>query len=106
MDNDFPLLDVVITARPSWARVKNLVNEYAKITSHSNVRVLLVGPAVSARYGDLREQLPPWLGVKSFPALHDTDTLGDVGRSCLDGARALTYEWSENPPDCSLRPLV
>ena len=102
MNRDFPLLDVVITARPSWARVKNLVYEYAKATSNSNVRVKLVGPAVSTRYGDLRDQLPTWLSVKSFPALHDTDALSDVARSCLDGARALTYEWTENPPDCSL----
>ena len=53
-----PFLDVVVTARPSWARVKSLVLEYAKIAGNSKLRVTLVGPALSGRYGNILELIP------------------------------------------------
>ena len=65
-----PLLEVVVTARPSWARVKHLVFSYGELAGHDKVRLTLVGPAVSQRYGDISKKLPEWLKYDIVPALN------------------------------------
>lgn len=96
------LLEVVVTARPSWARVKTLVREYIKLTSPDSITLSLVGPAVSHRYGDIRSQAGSEYKVNSFPALQESDDFSGVTLSCLEGATALTRHWSSNRPDCVL----
>lgn len=96
------LLEVVVTARPSWARVKNLVLEYAKLNSPNSIRICLIGPSVSERYGDLRDQIPSGIEVKSFPSLGESDSLESVALNCLTGATALARHWGSNRPDCVL----
>lgn len=99
---EFPVLEVVVTARPSWARVKSLVINYAELTDQSNVRVTLLGPAVSKRYGNLSSQVPEWLRFEQIPALQDSDSLASVAMSCTGGANILINKWAVNRPDCVL----
>jgi UDP-hydrolysing UDP-N-acetyl-D-glucosamine 2-epimerase len=99
---DPPLLEVVVTARPSWARVKSLVINYAELTSPSKVRVTLLGPAVSKRYGNLSNQVPGWLRFEQIPALLDSDSLAAVAMSCTSGANVLINKWAGSRPDCVL----
>ena len=97
-----PLLEVVVTARPSWARVKSLVINYAELTDQSSVRVTLLGPAVSKRYGNLSSQVPAWLRFEQIPALQDSDSLAAVAMSCTSGANVLINKWAASRPDCVL----
>ena len=97
-----PLLEVVVTARPSWARVKHLVLSYGEMAGHNNVRLTLVGPAVSQRYGDISKKLPEWLKYDIVPALNESDSLDAVALSCVNGSMSLIHKWSLNRPDCVL----
>ncbi len=98
----FPLLEVVVTARPSWARVSSIVSSYIKIAGASRIRVSLVGPSVSRRYGDVSSQIPTEIILNRFSTLHESDSLTDVGLSCVEGAESLVRHWSSNRPDCVL----
>jgi UDP-hydrolysing UDP-N-acetyl-D-glucosamine 2-epimerase len=97
-----PLLEVVVTARPSWARVRELVSAYSRINGPSRVRVSLLGPAVSKRYGDLTKLIPEGLEFSHLAALNDSDSLGGVALSCINGASALVNKWNQDRPDCVL----
>jgi UDP-hydrolysing UDP-N-acetyl-D-glucosamine 2-epimerase len=97
-----PLLEVVVTARPSWARVKHLVFSYGELAGYDRVRLTLVGPAVSQRYGDISKKLPEWLKYDIVPALNESDSLDAVALSCVNGATSLIHKWSRNRPDCVL----
>jgi UDP-hydrolysing UDP-N-acetyl-D-glucosamine 2-epimerase len=99
---DSPLLEVVITARPSWARVKSLVTNYSSLAGESMVRISLVGPAVSKRYGDITSQIDNSLNVKTFSTLHEADDFAGVALTCLEGASSLVHYWSHSRPDCVL----
>ena len=98
----FPLLEVVVTARPSWARVSSIVSSYIKIAGASRIRVSLVGPSVSRRYGDVSSQIPNEIILNKFSTLHESDSLTDVGLSCVEGAESLIRHWNSNRPDCVL----
>jgi len=95
-------LEVVVTARPSWARVKSLVLEYQKLSGAGSIRLSLVGPAVSKRYGDVSLGISNLLEVKKFPALHESDEFGSVALTCLDGATALARYWEQDRPSAVL----
>jgi UDP-hydrolysing UDP-N-acetyl-D-glucosamine 2-epimerase len=97
-----PLLEVVVTARPSWARVKHLVFSYGEMAGYDNVRLTLVGPAVSHRYGDISKKLPEWLKFEIVSALNESDSLDAVALSCVNGSTSLIHKWSRNRPDCVL----
>ena len=97
-----PLLEVVVTARPSWARVKHLVFNYATVAGRDRVRLTLVGPAVSQRYGDISKRLPKWLQFDIVQALNESDALDAVALSCVSGSMSLINKWSRNRPDCVL----
>lgn len=97
-----PILDVVVTARPSWARVKSLVSNYALVTHPSRIRVLFVGPAVSKRYGDVTSQIPHDIEFETMLTLNESDGLDAVTQSCISGAQQLTHRWSTKRPDCAL----
>jgi UDP-hydrolysing UDP-N-acetyl-D-glucosamine 2-epimerase len=95
-------LEVVVTARPSWARVKYLVTNYAQAFDAKNVTVTLVGPAVSKRYGNVSTQIPEGVDFSLIPALQESDSLESVAQSCLNGSSALVNKWSRTRPDCVL----
>lgn len=101
--SDFaPCLEVVVTARPSWARVKHIVLNYAELYGGDKVKLSLVGPALSKRYGDLSGQLPNWLQFYRFPSLQESDSFESIALTCLEGANALVRHWSQDRPDCVL----
>jgi UDP-hydrolysing UDP-N-acetyl-D-glucosamine 2-epimerase len=97
-----PLLEVVVTARPSWARVKNLVLKYGDVSGVDRVRLSLVGPAVSHRYGDIAKIVPKWLSVDLVPTLNESDSLDGIALSCVNGSTSLIQKWSRNRPECVL----
>jgi len=97
-----PFLDVVVTARPSWARVKSLVLEYAKIAGASKLRVTLVGPALSSRYGNILELIPKGILTASHSTLRESDDLAAIALSCVDGSQSLIHQWMSSRPDCVL----
>ena len=97
-----PFLDVVVTARPSWARVKSLVLEYAKIAGNSKLRVTLVGPALSGRYGNILELIPEGVLTASHSTLRESDDLAAIALSCVDGSQSLIHQWMSSRPDCVL----
>jgi UDP-hydrolysing UDP-N-acetyl-D-glucosamine 2-epimerase len=102
MSDSAPTLEVVVTARPSWARVKHIVLNYAKLYGEDKVTLSLVGPALSKRYGDLSGQLPNWLQFYRFPSLQESDHFESIALTCLEGANALVRHWSQKRPDCVL----
>jgi len=97
-----PFLDVVVTARPSWARVKSLVLEYVKIAGNSKLRVTLVGPALSGRYGNILELIPQGILTASHSTLRESDDLAAIALSCVDGSQSLIHQWMSSRPDCVL----
>ena len=97
-----PVLEVVVTARPSWARVQTLLHAYHKIAGATRCRVCLVGPAVSKRYGDITSQMPNDISLKTFPTLRDSDDLSSIALNSIDGSEALARHWKDFRPDCAL----
>lgn len=102
MTKSSPFLDIVVTARPSWARVKSLLVSYVEIAGLDRVRLSLTGPALSNRYGDLTALIPNGVSVKSHSTLRESDDLASIALTCLDGSQALVHQWSESRPDCVL----
>ena len=97
-----PLLEIVITARPSWARVRSLVFAYRNIAGADKCRLSLVGPAVSKRYGDITSQIPADIKAKTFQTLRDSDNLASIALNSIDGSEALARHWGDSRPDCVL----
>lgn len=91
-------LHVVVTARPSWARVKALVDSYLVSNGPDSLKILLVGPAVSGRYGDLTHQLSGSYQLESFSTLQESDSLPSVSLTASDSAATLSRYWSINRP--------
>ena len=102
LNRTFPFLDIIVTARPSWARVKTILTSSVEIAGVDRVRLSLVGPAVSAKYGDITGLVPENIATISHPTLRDSDDLSSVALTCLDGAQALVHQWSQFRPDCAL----
>jgi UDP-hydrolysing UDP-N-acetyl-D-glucosamine 2-epimerase len=102
VESSNPLLEIVVTARPSWARVRSLVFAYRDIAGADKCRLSLVGPAVSKRYGDITSQIPADIKVKTFQTLRDSDDLASVALNCIDGSEALARHWGDSRPDCVL----
>lgn len=96
-----PKIDFVITARPSWARVKKLISEFVNLEGSDAVRVSLLGAAISERYGDIRNQIPKEIELNTFDSFSGNDNLFMVAKSCIDGARSLSQSWSSNPPQAA-----
>lgn len=97
-----PFLDIVVTARPSWARIKTLLTSYAELAGADQLRLSLVGPAVSARYGNLTDLVPTNILTRFHPTLRESDDLASIALSCLDGAQSLVHQWTVSRPDCVL----
>jgi UDP-hydrolysing UDP-N-acetyl-D-glucosamine 2-epimerase len=95
-------LEVVVTARPSWARVKTLVDSYISQLGTQGCRISLVGPAISDRYGHLTSIIDSKLKVSEFPTLQESDDLDSVAITSLNGGLSLARSWRQSRPDAVL----
>jgi UDP-hydrolysing UDP-N-acetyl-D-glucosamine 2-epimerase len=93
-----PKIDFVITARPSWARVKNLITEFVKLEGNDAARISLVGPATSEKYGDVRDQIPPGIDLNIFETFNGNNSLFMVAKTSIDGATSLSQSWNSHRP--------
>ena len=96
------VFEFVITARPSWSRVKSLINEFTAISSEKNVNITLLGPSLSKNYGNIENQMPKGVTLKSFKTLFVDDSLSSVTLSSLEGAKSLVSNWENKSPDAVL----
>jgi UDP-hydrolysing UDP-N-acetyl-D-glucosamine 2-epimerase len=96
--NSVPKIDFVITARPSWARVKNLISEFVKLEGSNSVRISLLAAAISDKYGDIRNQIPSDIELNVFETFSGNDNLFMIAKTSIEGARSLSQSWSSNPP--------
>lgn len=95
-------IDVVVTARPSWARVKSLVENYASFFGKESVRVILAGSSISRNFGDISVQIPDGIEHEILHTLHDSDDLTSVSLSAFNLSSALIRVWAANRPDLTL----
>jgi len=93
-----PKIDFVITARPSWSRVKKLISEYIKIEGECAARITLVGAALSEKYGDIRSQIPDYYQQNFFETFAGNQNFLSVVKTSIDGANALGQFWNNSRP--------
>ena len=96
--NSVPKIDFVITARPSWARVKNLISEFVKLEGTNAVRISLLAAAISDKYGDIRNQIPSDIELNIFETFSGNDNLFMIAKTSIEGARSLSQSWSSHRP--------
>ena len=96
--NPVPKIDFVITARPSWARVKSLISEFVKLEGTNAVRISLLAAAISDKYGDIRNQIPSDIELNVFETFSGNDNLFMIAKTSIEGARSLSQSWSSHPP--------
>lgn len=96
------MLHVVVTARPSWARVKTLVQSYSEINGKDSIAVITLGPAASKRYGEIGIDIPQGLKNYIFHSLQESDEFGSIALSSLMGGQDLARFWGSNRPDMAL----
>jgi UDP-hydrolysing UDP-N-acetyl-D-glucosamine 2-epimerase len=95
-------INVFVTARPSWSRVKSLVLNYVKIAGPDSIIVSLTGPALSNRYGNIQAQIPPGIKTRAFPTLKESSDLSSIAITSLDGGIAACQSWANERPDAVL----
>jgi UDP-hydrolysing UDP-N-acetyl-D-glucosamine 2-epimerase len=96
------VFEFVITARPSWSRVKSLINEFTAISDEKNVNITLLGPSLSKNYGNIENQMPKGVTLKAFKTLYFDDSLSSITLSSLEGARSLVSSWENRTPNAVL----
>jgi UDP-hydrolysing UDP-N-acetyl-D-glucosamine 2-epimerase len=96
------VFEFVITARPSWSRVKSLINEFIALSNEKNVNITLLGPSLSKNYGNIENQMPSGVTLKAFKTLFFDDSLSSITLSSLEGARSLVSSWENKTPDAVL----
>jgi UDP-hydrolysing UDP-N-acetyl-D-glucosamine 2-epimerase len=100
--NTGQILEIVVTARPSWTRVKSLIQQYTSTAGKEAVRISLVGPSLSNKYGNIEAQMPSGVRIKKFRTLFDDDNLASVALTSLEGAKSLVNSWEAERPDAIL----
>lgn len=93
------MLEIVVTARPSWARVKSFVKNYAQIASNQSIRLTLTGSSISRSFGDITSDIPLNVSYKSFATLRDTDSFESAALSSSEITHVLSRHWSMDRPD-------
>lgn len=91
-------IEFVVTARPSWSRVKNLIREYATLDGLNSLSITLIGSAISEKYGDIREQMPLGIQIKSYSTYDGNLSLSSIANTSIKGAQALSYKWELERP--------
>jgi len=95
-------INIFVTARPSWSRVKSLILNYVKIAGPNSIIVSLTGPALSNKYGDIRTQIPSEIKTRFFPTLKENSDLSSIALTSLDGGIAACQSWVNERPDAVL----
>jgi UDP-hydrolysing UDP-N-acetyl-D-glucosamine 2-epimerase len=90
---------VVVTARPSWARVKSIVLNYAESFGHELIKITLAGSSISRNFGDISNQIPHEISWKPLHTLQDSDDLTSVSLSAFNLSSALVRAWASDRPD-------
>lgn len=93
------LLEVVVTARPSWARVKSLLINYAHLFGEESVKITLAGSAISRNFGDVTLQVPAGIKFETVHTLQDSDDLTSISLSAFNLSSALVRSWASHRPD-------
>ena len=93
------MFEVVVTARPSWARVKMLVSRYAEHFGADSIQLTLTGPALSSRYGDLRKVVPQNIQVNQYSTLQESDSSDAVALTANLVSQSLIHGWSTKRPE-------
>lgn len=91
-----------MTARPSWARVKQLIDIYGLKFGHDSIRITLAGSALSRNYGDITGQIPSGIKFVTFPTLLESNHLSAVAISAFNISNALSNYWQNNRPSAVL----
>lgn len=92
-------LEVVVTARPSWARVKSFVNQYVSQLGPERIRLSIAGAALSRNFGDITRQIPKGVKFSTHPTLLDSDTLTSISLSASNLISSLSRHWNDSPPN-------
>ncbi len=95
-------LEVVVTARPSWARVKSIIEEYKNIAGSDQVNIIFTGLAASKNYGKVADQAVGLANYFEFHTLYDSLTFEGVALSALEGGKALVRKWENERPGAVL----
>lgn len=95
-------IDFVVTARPSWSRVRSLVENYAFLQGNQFARVIFIDTANSRNYGDVSKQNSGEIKKISFLTHYESDSFESRALSVSSGIEALARFWSINRPDAAL----
>ena len=93
---------MVVTARPSWARVKSLVLNFAEINGAESIKVTLAGSSISRNFGDISNQIPPSINFSCLPTLQESDDLTSIALSAFNLSSFLARSWVDIRPDAVL----
>jgi UDP-hydrolysing UDP-N-acetyl-D-glucosamine 2-epimerase len=94
--------EVVITARPSWSRVKSIVLNFIEQHGVDSIELSLLGPALSNRYGNIERQMPSGVKTKKFQTIREDSQFVSIAHSSLDGGISLSNSWANSRPDAIL----
>ncbi len=95
-------IDFVVTARPSWSRAKNLILEFLKLNGNFSARIILLGSALSSKYGDVRSQMPDNVEINIFETYSGNENLFSATKTSIDGAVSLSQNWNYSRPESVL----
>ncbi len=95
-----PRVEFVVTARPSWARIKSLVQATVQKLGPEEIVLTTLGPVNSRFFGGFHEEVPEGLIHRSHHTLLDNDSLTTVGLSAIEGSRSLLQQWESDRPRC------
>lgn len=93
------LLEVVVTARPSWARVKSFVKQYVGQFGPERIRLSIAGAALSRSFGDITGQIPERIRFHTHSTLLDSDSLTSTSLSASNLVSSLSRLWNDSPPN-------
>lgn len=95
-------IDFVVTARPSWSRVRSLVENYAAIAGLDAAKLIFIDTANSRNYGDVSKQSPGAIRRISLLTHFDSDSFDGTALSVSSGIEALARYWALERPDASV----
>jgi UDP-hydrolysing UDP-N-acetyl-D-glucosamine 2-epimerase len=95
-------IEFIVTARPSWARVKSLFHETKKILGNSEVCLTTIGPINSEKFGSTKEFAELNVIWNSFSTLSESTKLSGISLNSSAGSEALARLWENKRPKAIL----
>lgn len=95
-------IDFVVTARPSWSRVRSLVFNYAQLAGSGFAKLIFIDTANSRNYGNVSKQEIDGIEKIFFLTHFDSDGFDSTALSVSSGIEALARYWSMCRPDAAL----